>query len=174
MWPKINKQQPRKNISRQAEFMHPEELLDGAETDVIESKTKRQRIFPPVAQEGIFKRNQSMFSQNTNEFKDECIVRTSSVPTGLKKSDSYHNLKLEIMSQKSQEFQDLSQKAQKIIESVEDILSKDQFCFQYYHKKYKDARMHIIKKLFKSLTSRWRENFVIYPLSSTQEIQFCM
>ena len=54
------------------------------------------------------------------------------------------------------------------------IKAEDQFCFQYYHKKYRDMRMRVIKDLFRKLTSRWRESFVIYPLGSTAEIKHCM
>ena len=50
----------------------------------------------------------------------------------------------------------------------------DQFCFQYYHKKYRDARLKIIKDLFRELTSNWRQHYVIYPLGSTAEIQHCL
>ena len=34
--------------------------------------------------------------------------------------------------------------------------------------------MEIMKDLFKSLTARWKEHFVIYPLGSTNEIQHCI
>ena len=94
MWPKVNKLLPRKNVSRQAEFMHPEELLDGLDTDVVETKTKRQRIFPPNVEEGIFKKQPSMMSQNSNDPRDDSLVLAASQPLGLKRSDSYHNLKL--------------------------------------------------------------------------------
>lgn len=51
MWPKINKQKPKSFISRQAEFMHPEDLIDGAENEVHETKTKRQRVTDNVEDE---------------------------------------------------------------------------------------------------------------------------
>lgn len=93
-------------------------------------------------------------------------------PQGLKKSNSFANFieEVEAQNESVKNDQNNSQEDFKIMESVEEILSKEQFCFQYYHKKYRDARMFIIKKLFKSLTARWRERFVIYPLASTQEI----
>lgn len=53
-------------------------------------------------------------------------------------------------------------------------MDSNAFCFQYYHKKYRELRMEIIKDLFRSLTSRWKQNFVIYPLGSTSEIQHCI
>lgn len=53
-------------------------------------------------------------------------------------------------------------------------MAMDQFCFQYYHKKYRDARLKIIKDLFRELTSNWRQHYVIYPLGSTAEIQHCL
>lgn len=68
----------------------------------------------------------------------------------------------------------LSQEAEKVIESEVHIKAEDQFCFQYYHKKYRDLRLKVIKDLFRKLTSRWRELFVIYPLGSTAEINHCI
>mgnify|MGYP007071926909 FL=1 len=46
-------------------------------------------------------------------------------PLGLKKNDSMHNLKLEIKAQITTGSNLLSQEAQQIIGSVEDIVSKD-------------------------------------------------
>ena len=71
-------------------------------------------------------------------------------------------------------YQQLSQDAQEQVNSPADILDEDQYCFQYYHKKYRDIRLEIIKDLFRSLTSRWKQDFVIYPLGSTNEIQHCL
>ena len=34
--------------------------------------------------------------------------------------------------------------------------------------------MEVIKEVFKSLTARWKEYFVIYPIGSTNEIQHCV
>lgn len=68
----------------------------------------------------------------------------------------------------------LSQEAEKFVDSPEDIMETAQFCFQYFHNKYRDVRLKIIKDLFRELTSNWREHYVIYPLGSTAEIQHCL
>mmetsp|Transcript_15366 Transcript_15366/g.25980 ORF Transcript_15366/g.25980 Transcript_15366/m.25980 type:complete len:138 (+) Transcript_15366:415-828(+) len=75
------------------------------------------------------------------------------------------------------EFKDqihLSQEALDAVDSKVQILSKDQFCFQYFHKKYREIRMQIVKQLFRQLTSNWRQSYVIFPLGSTSEIQHCI
>jgi hypothetical protein len=68
----------------------------------------------------------------------------------------------------------LSQEAHLTEDSPDMIMQKEQYCFQYYHKKYYKLRMQIIKDLFRSLTSEWYKKFVIYPLGSTEEIQHCI
>lgn len=69
---------------------------------------------------------------------------------------------------------DLAHEGLKILDSPNAILSHQQFCFQYYHKKYLKMRMAIIKELFRKITSQWQKNFVIYPLGSCSEIQHCI
>jgi len=39
---------------------------------------------------------------------------------------------------------------------------------------FKDLRLNLVKKVFKDVTSQWSRNFVIYPLSSCEDIQIMM
>jgi hypothetical protein len=39
---------------------------------------------------------------------------------------------------------------------------------------YKELRVALIKEEFKRITSIWDKNFVLYPLSSQEDIQICM
>ena len=50
-------------------------------------------------------------------------------------------------------------------------LSEDFFCEAYYKVEYREIRMQIIKELFKELTVKWNRNFVMYPLSSSEDVQ---
>lgn len=40
--------------------------------------------------------------------------------------------------------------------------------------KYKDLRLEIIRETFKDLTGKWDRNFVIYPISSQEDIKLMM
>ena len=35
---------------------------------------------------------------------------------------------------------------------------------------FKDLRLNLVKKVFKEVTSQWNKHFVIYPLSSCEDI----
>ena len=48
------------------------------------------------------------------------------------------------------------------------------FCFSYYLARYRDLRVSIIKEIFRDLTKKWNRNFVIYPLSSCEDIELMM
>jgi len=40
--------------------------------------------------------------------------------------------------------------------------------------KYRELREEIIKEVFRELTGKWDRNFVIYPISSYEDIQLMM
>lgn len=54
-------------------------------------------------------------------------------------------------------------------EECERLKSTD-FCQAYYKRKYQELRKQIIKEVFRDLTGKWDRNFVVYPLSASEDI----
>jgi hypothetical protein len=41
-------------------------------------------------------------------------------------------------------------------------------------RKHKELRNQIIKEVFRDLTGKWDRNFVVYPLSASEDIQLML
>ena len=52
----------------------------------------------------------------------------------------------------------------------ENELNEEYYCYAYYKNEFKDVRNQIVKSIFRDLTGKWSRNFVIYPLSSIEDI----
>ena len=66
----------------------------------------------------------------------------------------------------------------------EGLSNPSSFCFAYYLSRYlwynlsvekhREIRIAIIKEVFRDLTGKWDRNFVIFPISSFEDIQLMM
>jgi hypothetical protein len=52
-----------------------------------------------------------------------------------------------------------------------DIDDENSYSFFYYQKEYKDLRSELVKEVFKQITGDWQNNYVVYPLSSSEDIK---
>lgn len=52
-----------------------------------------------------------------------------------------------------------------------DIDDENSYSFYYYQTQFLKVRAELVKEVFKQITSDWQHNYVVYPLSSSEDIK---
>lgn len=52
-----------------------------------------------------------------------------------------------------------------------DIEDDNSYCFFYFQTAFKQIRAELVKEVFKQITGDWQSHYVVYPLSSSEDIR---